>query len=119
MQFLYAADRGNLNVSGRYDCLSVSFLSVLLYIQKICNEARVPCSVCGEMAGRPIEALTLIGLGFNSLSMNPRSLLKVKTALRDLNQEEFSDYLMRLLKTEYGSVRTQILSYLRDHDVSC
>ncbi len=118
MQFMYAADRGNLNVAGRYDSLSVSFLSALSYIQKVCNENRVPCSVCGEMAGRPIEALTLIGLGFNSISMNPRSLLKVKTVLRELNQEEFHDYLIRLLQTEYGSIRTQIQSYLRDHGIT-
>lgn len=117
LQFMYAADRGNNNVSNRYDSLSVSFLTTLAYIQQVCDEAHVPCSVCGEMAGRPIEALALIGLGYTSLSMTPRSLLKVKTALRDLNQADFAEYMKRLLDSEHLSVRPQLISYLRDHHI--
>ncbi len=117
MQFMFAADRSNLNASARYDTLNVSFLKALNYIQQVCRTAHVPCSVCGEMAGRPIEALALIGLGYTSLSMNPRSLLRVKTALRGIDKVEFQNYLERLLKTEHLSVRTQLQSYLRDHGV--
>ena len=73
MQFMFAADRGNINASSRYDTLDVSFLMALNYIQQVCRAAHVPCSVCGEMAGRTVEALALIGLGYTSLSMNPRS----------------------------------------------
>jgi phosphotransferase system enzyme I (PtsP) len=117
MQFMFAADRSNLNASGRYDTLNVAFLKALNYIQQVCRTAHVPCSVCGEMAGRSIEALALIGLGYTSLSMNPRSLLRVKTALRGINKEELQNYLERLLKTEHLSIRTQLQSYLRDHGV--
>lgn len=117
MQFMFAADRGNVNVVSRYDNLDVMFLKALAYIQQVCREAHVSCSVCGEMAGRTVDALALIGLGYTSLSMNPRSLLRVKTALRGVNQIELQDYIERLLKTEHLSVRTQLVSYLRDHGV--
>ena len=117
MQFMFAADRGNINVSSRYDVLDVSFLQALDYIQKVCRTAHIPCSVCGEMAGRPVEALALIGLGYTSLSMNPHSLLRVKTALRGINQGELQTYMERLLKTEHLSIRPQLLAYLRDHNI--
>ncbi len=117
MQFMFAADRGNINVSSRYDTLNVSFLMALDYIQKTCRQAHVPCSVCGEMAGRTLEAMALISLGYTSLSMNPHSLLRVKTALLGVNQEELQNYMERLLKTEHLSVRTQLMAYLRDHEV--
>lgn len=117
MQFMFAADRGNINVSSRYDTLDVSFLMALNYIQQVCRMAHVPCSVCGEMAGRTLEALALIGLGYTSLSMNPRSLLRIKTALRSVNQAELQNYIERLLKTEHLSIRPQLIAYLRDHGV--
>lgn len=116
-QFMFAADRGNVNVSNRYDTLNVSFLMALSYIQQVCREAHVPCSVCGEMAGRPVDALALIGLGYTSLSMNPHSLLRVKSALRGINQAEFQSYMERLLKTEHLSVRSHLTAYLRDHGI--
>ena len=97
--------------------LNVSFLMALDYIQQICREAHVPCSVCGEMAGRTVDALALLGLGYTSFSMNPRSLLRVKTALRCVHQAELQNYMKRLLKTEHLSVRSQLVAYLRDHGV--
>ena len=92
-------------------------LIILDYIQKICRNAHIPCSVCGEMAGRTVDALALIGLGYTSLSMNPHSLLRVKTALRGINQGELQTYMERLLKTEHLSIRPQLLAYLRDHNI--
>ena len=116
-QFFFASDRGNRLLFSRYDNLSVSFLSFLKEIAEISSKAKVPCSVCGEMAGNPLEALVLIGLGFRSFSMNPSNLLKVKIALRNLNCAEFSGYLKRLLLTENTSLRLAVESYLRDHKV--
>ena len=116
-QFFFASDRGNKILSGRYDTLSPAFLNFLKEIREVCGKFHVPCSVCGEMAGKPLEAMTLIGLGFASLSMSPSSLLKVKIALRKVNQAEFSSFLNRLLKTENVSLRPILSAYLRDHQV--
>ena len=116
-QFFFASDRGNRILNKRYDTLSPAFLTFLKQIQELCKQANVPCSICGEMAGKPLEALVLIGLGFHSLSMNPLMLLKVKTALRNLDAKEFSDFLNRLLKTENTSLRPILISYFRDHKI--
>ncbi len=116
-QFFFASDRGNRSLLGRYDNLSPAFLDFLNQVQKICQSARVSCSVCGEMAGNPLEAMVLLGLGFKSLSMNPHSLMRVKIALRNLNQQDFSEFLNRLLETETVSLRPAITAYLRDHYV--
>ena len=66
MQYMFAADRGNPRVADRYDPLSPPFLRVLKAIQDACAETGTPVSVCGEMAGRPLEALALIGPGLRS-----------------------------------------------------
>ena len=116
-QFFFASDRGNRTLLGRYDNLSPAFLTFLKEIADTCQKNKVTCSVCGAMAGDPLEAMVLIGLGFKSLSMNPHSLLKVKMVLRKLNQRDFSDYLNRLLKTENVTLRPAIQGYLRDHKV--
>ncbi len=116
-QFFFASDRGNRSLTGRYDNLSPAFVDFLNQVQKICQSAHVPCSVCGEMAGNPLEAMVLLGLGFKSLSMNPHSLMQVKIALRNLNQQDFSEFLNRLLETETVSLRPAITAYLRDHQV--
>ncbi len=63
MQYLHAADRGSDIMRSRYDTLSPGMLRVLKSIADQCRSARVPVSVCGEMAGLPLEAMVLIVLG--------------------------------------------------------
>jgi phosphotransferase system enzyme I (PtsP) len=77
-----AADRSNVRVSGRFDTLSLSFVRMLKRIADACNAANVPCTVCGDFASRPLEALTLVGLGFSELSMPPAAIGPVKAAIR-------------------------------------
>ena len=83
----------------------------------MCLKAGVPCSVCGEMAGRPLEAMALVGLGFNRVSMNPSSLGAVKAMLRSMNQGEVSAYLNRLLATVPGSLREHLRLFAVDHGI--
>ncbi|MEY4256774.1 MAG: phosphoenolpyruvate--protein phosphotransferase [Pseudomonadota bacterium] len=60
MQYLFAADRGNPRVADRYDPLSPPALRVMKAIYDACHESGTPVSVCGEMAGRPLEAFALV-----------------------------------------------------------
>ncbi len=60
-QFMFASDRGNYQMSERYDSLSPVALSTLRLILQQCQAARVPVSVCGEMAARPLDAMALLG----------------------------------------------------------
>ncbi|WP_133773941.1 phosphoenolpyruvate--protein phosphotransferase [Enterovirga rhinocerotis] len=97
MQFLFAADRGNKLVSGRFDNLSPAALRALRRIAQWAGAADCPVTVCGEMAGRPLEAMTLIGLGFRRLSMSAASVGPVKAMLLALDTRPLTEFLDRSL----------------------
>ena len=77
-QFLFAMDRGNARISGRYDLLSPLVLNFLRDIARRCDEAGVALGLCGEMAAKPLEAMALIGCGFRVLSVAPPAVGPVK-----------------------------------------
>lgn len=83
-QFFFAADRGNERVRRRYDALDGSYLRLLRQIVRRCAAAGAPLSFCGEMAGRPAEALALAAIGFRTLSMRPVAIGPAKRALRSV-----------------------------------
>jgi phosphotransferase system, enzyme I, PtsP len=85
MQFLYAVDRDNRFVSGRFDPLHPAFLRALRMVFEKASLAKVPVTVCGEMAGRTLEAMALIALGGRSLSMSAASVGPVKAMLLKLD----------------------------------
>jgi len=118
MQFLYASDRGNTAVSDRYDILSSASLRVLRDVVEACDAAAVSVSVCGEMAGRPLEAMALVGLGFRSLSMAASSIGPVRLMIRGLDVGALSAYIDGLLSRPSRSLRTKLSAYARDRGVS-
>lgn len=81
MQFLFAADRENRQVANRFDPLSINALRALRLIVESADASACKVSVCGELAGRPLEAMALIGLGYRNLSMSPASIGPVKAML--------------------------------------
>jgi phosphotransferase system enzyme I (PtsP) len=113
MQYLFAADRGNSRVADRYDPLSPPALRVLAQIQKACAESGTPVSVCGEMAGRPLEAFTLVALGFERLSMPPTGVGPVKQMVLSCDREAARRGVTNLLKGTGGSVRNEIETLAR------
>lgn len=88
LQFLFAADRENRQVAQRYDPLGVSSLRALRMIADTAHESGCRLSVCGEIAGRPLEAMALLGLGVKTLSMAPSSVGPVKAMLLALDAGE-------------------------------
>jgi phosphotransferase system enzyme I (PtsP) len=70
-QFVMATDRGNTTMADRFDALSVPFLRVLKAIADAGKRSGTPVTLCGEMAGRTISAMALLGLGYRSISMSP------------------------------------------------
>jgi phosphotransferase system enzyme I (PtsP) len=102
LQFLTASDRGNTLVSGRFDPLSKPFLRALRSITRIAGKA-MPVTLCGELAGNPLAAMTLIGLGYRSLSMSPASIGPVKAMTLALDARKLATLLDGLLDTEGGS----------------
>jgi phosphotransferase system enzyme I (PtsP) len=113
MQYLFAADRGNPRVSDRYDPLSPPLLRALEQIQRACAETGTPVSVCGEMAGRPLEAFALVALGYESLSMPPAGVGPVKQMVLSVDREAARRGVSALLKSGAGSVRNEIETLAR------
>ena len=115
IQFLFASDRSNPQMAGRYDPLSPAFLALMEQIVDACDAARMPVNVCGEMAGRPIEAMALIGLGFRSLSMVPAAIGPVKAMIRSVSTNELADYLAQLKGSSAHSLRHRLRAFAIDH----
>jgi phosphotransferase system enzyme I (PtsP) len=113
MQYLFAADRGNPRVAERYDPLSPPALRALDAIQQACAESGTPVSVCGEMAGRPLEAFALVALGYERLSMPPAGLGPVKQMVLSCDREAARKGVAALLKGGAGSVRNEIETLAR------
>ena len=105
LQFLFAADRDNPRVSDRFDPLSPAALRALMRIADQANAAGVPATVCGEIASRPLEAMTLVALGYRSLSMPPASIGPVKAMLLSLDAGALRQFILPLVQ-EMGCNRT-------------
>ncbi|WP_430913733.1 phosphoenolpyruvate--protein phosphotransferase [Methylobacterium sp. sgz302541] len=85
MQFLFAVDRENRRVADRFDPLSAPAIRAFRIIAQGAAAAGCPATVCGEIGGRPLEAMALIGLGFRNLSMSPASIGPVKAMVLALD----------------------------------
>ena len=119
LQFLFAADRTNARVASRFDVLSPAPVRALKALVKAAKKHRVPVNVCGEMAGRPAEAMMLIGLGIRSLSMAPASIGPVKAMILSMNVENVTDKVEKLLKAETAGMRSQLLEFAADQGIEC
>lgn len=118
MQYLFAADRGNHAIRNRYDALSPAMLKVLAMIADKCAAADKPVSVCGEMAGQPLEAMVLVALGYRTLSMSPQSIEAIKVMVPSIDTAVFKPYLASLMDSREHSLRERLLSFARDHNVT-
>lgn len=116
-QFVFACDRGNPRLSDRYDVLSAPFLKLMKLIIDKASQYKVYCSVCGEMAGNPLEAMALIGLGYRNLSVSGASYAKIKRMIMSMKEVDVEDYIKSLLKSPKNSIRTQLSAYAYDHGI--
>lgn len=116
-QYMFACDRSNPRLARRYDPLSPPFLNALRGIAEACNRKGVPLSVCGEMAGQPLDAMALIGLGYRTLSMAPPAAGPVKSMVRKLHVAALESYLQALSDCRDNSVRDRLEAFARDHGV--
>ena len=103
LQFMTASDRGNMRVAGRFDPLSRPFLRALRMIVSAADAAHVPVTLCGEMAGNPLAAMALIGLGYRSLSMSAAAIGPVKAMTLALDAGRLSALLADVLGDGGGS----------------
>ncbi len=80
-QFLFAADRANPKLAERYDWLSPAILRFIRRIVRTLDGHAIDITVCGEMGGRQLEALALIGVGIERLSITPASVGPLKAMI--------------------------------------
>ena len=117
-QFVFAVDRTNPRVSRRYDALSPAALTLIRQIVQHAGEAGGDVSLCGEMAGRPLEAMALIGLGLRSLSMQPANIGPVKMMIRTLDCREISEFVDRLCGRTDHSLRSRLAAYAAERGIA-
>jgi len=98
MQYLYAVDRDNRRVANRFDPMSVGFLRALRSIAEAGARAGTPVTLCGEIGGRPLEAMALMAVGYRDLSMSAASIGPVKAMTLSLKIHDLSREVEALLR---------------------
>lgn len=114
-QYLLAVDRNNSRVAGLYDSLHPAVIQAVKQIVDAAHRQHKPVSVCGEMAGDPVAAVVLLGMGVDSLSMSAASLLRVKWMIRTLTQAEAKAALKRVLRLNEPREVREYLSGILDN----
>ena len=116
-QFLFAADRADPRLAERYDWLSPAILRFLRRVIDSCNEAGVPARICGEMGGRPLEAMALIGLGADKFSITPAAVGPIKAMVRSLDVAAIRTRMQQLLQKPPHDMRRALSDWARRHRV--
>ncbi len=116
-QFLFAADRANPKLAERYDWLSPAILRFLSRVVAPCAAHDVQLTVCGEMGGRPLEAMALLGLGIERLSITPAAIGPVKAMIRSLDLAAFRVVMPDLLASPPRDMRGALDAWGRAHGV--
>jgi len=116
-QFLFASDRGNTRLAQRYDTLSPAVLGAIKAIIDKAHAHDVPVNLCGEMAGRPLEAMALLGLGLKAISMAPAALGPIKTMVLALDQAKLRGFMEPLLGRPDHSLRRALQAYAEAQDI--
>jgi phosphotransferase system enzyme I (PtsP) len=116
-QFLVAADRAHPKLALRYDWLSPSILRFLKRVVDHAHAAGVPVAVCGEMGGRPLEAMALIGLGIDRLSITPAAVGPIKAMVRSLDRGALIDMMGPWLADPQSALRDTLTAWADEHSV--
>jgi phosphotransferase system enzyme I (PtsP) len=117
-QFLFAADRGDPRLAMRYDWLSPAILRFLRRIAVQAAASGVPVRVCGEMGGRPLEAMALIGIGITNFSITPAAVGPVKAMIRSLDAGAVRGKLESLLARPPRDMRKALTDWAKRHSIA-
>ncbi len=117
-QFLFAADRGDPRLAERYDWLSPAILRFLKRVIDAAREAGKPVRICGEMSGRPLECMALVGLGAESFSITPAAVGPIKAMVRSLDAAAIRARMEQVLKRPPQDLRKSLSDWARRHGVA-
>ncbi len=114
-QYLLAVDRNNSRVADVYESMHPSVVMALNQIHQTCDQFDIPVCVCGELAGDPIGALLLLGLGYDTLSMNTSNVAKVKYLVRHSKMSDLKELADKALMQPYGKdIYNMLLNYIEE-----
>jgi phosphotransferase system enzyme I (PtsP) len=117
-QFLFAADRAHPKLAERYDWLSPAILRFLRRVVRECDAHQVPVGVCGEMGGRTLEAMALIGLGLTRFSITPAAVGPIKAMIRSLDRAALLPDLEAMLAAPPPDMRAALARWAAAHKVA-
>ena len=117
-QFLFAADRSDPRLAQRYDWLSPAIFRFLKRVITACDAADVPVRICGEMAGRSLEAMALIGIGAKNFSITPAGIGPLKAMVRSLDASAIRTRMDQLLAKPPKDMRKALADWARRHRVT-
>ncbi|GGF89772.1 MULTISPECIES: phosphoenolpyruvate--protein phosphotransferase [Cysteiniphilum] len=117
-QYILAVDRTNEKVANLYNQLHPAMIRTLYHLVKVAKKHNKEISLCGELGGNPIATALLVGMGFDSLSMNASALLKVKQVLRSVTKKQCRNVLKQVLKlATTDEVHTYLENFLVENDL--
>ena len=116
-QFLFAADRADPRLAERYDWLSPAILRFLRRVVRQADEAGVRVRLCGEMGGRPLETMALIGIGIRHFSITPAAVGPVKAMVRSLDAAAITAKMDALLAKPPRDCRRALHDWAKKHAV--
>lgn len=96
IQYFLAIDRSNDEVSYLYQPNHPGLIRTLRFVVKAAHENGIKVSICGEMAAEPMFAFVLMGMGLDSLSMDPGSIPLIKHLIRSIEYKEAKEVVERL-----------------------
>lgn len=99
-QYLLAVDRNNPRVASLYSAFHPAVIAALHQVVTLAKAEGKPVSICGEMAGDPGAAVLLIAMGYDVLSMNASTLLKVKSVIRSVSMDVAKDLLEQVAELD-------------------
>ena len=116
-QFLFAADRSNPKLAERYDWLSVSIMRFLRRVQANLVGHTVDVTVCGEMGGRRLEALALLGIGIRRMSITPAAVGPIKELVRKVDLAEIEAAMTQWLSAPPPNLRQALVEWAEARDI--
>src|SRR6201986_2441376 len=117
LSLAFAVDRTNPRVAKRYDNLNPASLTLIRLIVQSAAENSGDLSLCGEMAGRPLDAMALLGLGIRTLSMQPGQIGPIKMMIRSMHLGEVSAFVDRLCGRVDHSLRTRLFAFAAERGI--
>ena len=116
-QFLFAADRSNPKLAERYDWLSISIMRFLRRVVVGVAGHPVDVTVCGEMGGRRLEALALLGIGIQRLSITPAAVGPIKELVRKVDLAELGAAMNQWLAAPPPNLRETLAQWAAARDI--